>query len=297
MPVGINGKPIKNGNSSSGPSEVNGAGHCGTGWGGMRHDHFGKKIMMTLMGVLLVYLVFYVGVLTRNSIKKFDYIGTADQTERMITVNGYGKVNGANDIAVTTIGYSNVDADVAKAQAANKKVMDALMTELKKMGVSEKDMQTNYTIYPEYNYTQDKGQQLKGYRVSNNVTIKIRDLTKIPAVLSLPGKYGATEVSGLSFTIDDPDNLKVAARDKALTDAGMKAKTLARQLGVRLVEVVAYNEYEGGPEYPGPYPMLKMDAMGGGPMMNAPEAVATGSKDVVMNVNITYKIAPKYYAY
>jgi uncharacterized protein YggE len=287
MANGVNGKST-NGNGSGC--------NCAHWWTG-HGDNFGKKIMVTLFAVLVVYLIFYVGVLTRNSIKKFDYIGTADQTERMITVNGYGKVNGANDIAVTTMGYSNVDADVAKAQATNKKVMDGLMAELKKMGVADKDMQTNYTIYPEYNYTQDRGQELKGYRVSNSVTVKIRDLTKIPSILALPGKYGATEVSGLSFTIDDPENLKVAARDKALSDAGAKAKVLAKQLGVKLVEVVAYNEYEGDPGYPGPYPMYKEMGMGGGGVMSAPESVASGSKDVVMNVNITYKIAPRYYSY
>ena len=41
----------------------------------------------------------------------------------MITVSGYGKVTGSNDIAQTTIGFSNTDKDIAKAQAANNKVM------------------------------------------------------------------------------------------------------------------------------------------------------------------------------
>ena len=256
----------------------------------MHRDHFGKKIIFTLVGVLLVYLVFYVGVLTRNAIKKFDYVGTADVSERTITVNGYGKVTGANDIAVTSIGYSNTDQDVAKAQLANKKVMDNIMSDLKKMGIADRDLETNYTIYPQYNYTQQKGQEFTGYQVNNTLMVKIRNLSKISAVLSLPGKYGANSVGGLNFTIDDPENLKVAARDKALADAGTKARTLAKQLGVQLVEIVAYNEYEGGPEGPVPYLSMKADGMGGGGVMTGPDTVATGSKEQVMNVNITYKI-------
>lgn len=252
------------------------------------HGDFGKKIITTLLAVFLVYLILYVGVLMRNNARKFNYIGVADQMERTLTVNGLGKVNGKNDIAVTTIGYSNTDKEVSKAQAENKRVMDQLMAELKKLGVADKDMQTNYSIYPEYNYTQDKGQELKGYRVSNNVMVKIRDLTKISAILSLPGKYGATEVSGLNFTIDDPENLKAEARDKAVADAKMKAVKLAASLGAQLVEVISYNEYEAG-DYPQPmYTNLKFDGMGsGGP---APEAIAGGSKDVVINVSLTYKI-------
>ena len=264
------------------------AGNCCGGWSG-RSD-FAKKIMCTLSAVLLVYLILFVGVLMRNNARKYNFIGMADQMERTITVNGLGKVNGKNDIAVTSIGYSNTDKEVAKAQAENKRVMDQVVAELTKLGVADKDMQSDYSIYPDYNYTQDKGQELKGYRVSNTVTVKIRDLAKISDILSLPGKYGATTVSGLNFTIDDPENLKAEARDKAVADAKVKAVKLAASLGARLVEVVAYNEYESG-DYPQPiYSAMKEGMGGGGPVGPAPEAVASGSKDVIMNVNVTYKI-------
>lgn len=253
------------------------------------HNHFVKKIMMTIVGILLVYTVFYVGTLIRNNVKKYDFIGKADRMERTITVAGYGKINGNNDIAVTTLGYSNTSKDVAKAQADNKKVMDQIFAELKKMGIADKDLQSSYSIYPDYNYTQDKGQQLIGYRVSNSLSIKIRDLNKISDVLSLAGKYGATEVSGLSFTIDEPENLKSQARDKALLDAKVKADHLANVLGVRLGGVITYNEYEGGSgELYQPKVMYATDmgGLGGG----GPAAVSGGSKDVIMNVNVTYEV-------
>lgn len=262
---------------------------------GCCHGGFVKKIMATLMGVLLVYLIFFVGTVVRNNIKKFDYIGKADRMERTITVNGYGKVNGNNDIAMTTIGYSNTDKDVAKAQADNKKVMDQVMSDLKKLGIADKDLTTNYSIYPEYNYTQDKGQELKGYRVSEQIAVKIRDLSKISAVLNLAGKYGATEVSGLSFTIDDPENLKAQARTKAVADAKARAQVLSASLGVKMVSVVSYYENEGSNGY---YPMasksmeLGLGGIGGGVV--APADVAAGSRDVIMNVSVTYEISPAY---
>jgi len=252
------------------------------------HNHFAKKIMMTIIGILLVYGVFYMGTLIRNNVRKYDFIGKADRMERTITVAGFGKVNGSNDIAVTTIGYSNTDKDVAKAQTANKKVMDQVYGELKKMGVADKDMQSNYTIYPDYNYTQDRGQELKGYRVSNSITVKIRDLSKISDVLGLAGKYGATEVGGLTFTIDDPENLKAQARDKALADLKIKANNLANALGVRLGGIINYNEYEGDNIYYQPKMYAGVDGMGGG--VGGPEAVPSGSKDVAMNVSITFEV-------
>lgn len=254
------------------------------------HLEFGRQILWTLFGILLVYVVFYVGVLTRNTIKKYDYIGLSDQMERTIVVSGYGKVNSSNDIAVTNLGYSNIDSDVAKAQLANKKVMDQVLAALKKLGIEEKDLQSSYSIYPEYNYTPEKGQELRSYRVNNEVLVKIRNLANIPAVLNLAGKYGANQVGGLSFTIDDPNNLKALARAKAVKDAQEKAVALANQLGVRLVAVVSYNEYDAGPIYPMPYAaMMKSDMGGGGPEV-APAQVAAGSQDVAMNVNIVYRI-------
>lgn len=262
-----------------------GHGCCNKCWGG----DFGKKILLTFFGVLLVYLIFFVGTLVRNNIKKFDYIGRADKMESTIMVNGVGRVNGSNDIAMTTIGYSNTDKDVAKAQTANKKVMDQIMAELKKMGVAEKDMQTNYTVYPDYDYTQDKGQILKGYKVSNQLTVKIRDLSKVTQVLGLAGKYGATEVGGLNFAVDDSENLKSEARTQAIADAKSKASFLAKSLGVRLGRVVSYNEYEASPsvDY---YAKGGMMAEGGGGAM-MPE-VASGSKEILMNVQVNYEILP-----
>ncbi|MFA6423711.1 MAG: SIMPL domain-containing protein [Candidatus Magasanikbacteria bacterium] len=266
---------------------------CGSSWEtgghmGCGHSHFAKKLIKTLIGILLVYLIVFTGTLIRNNGKKYFTIGKADTMERTIMVAGYGKVSGNNDIAVTTIGYSNTDKDVAKAQLDNKKVMDQITSELKTFGIADKDLQSSYTIYPDYNYTQDKGQQLIGYRVSNQLTIKIRDLSKIPQILGLAGKYGATEVSGLNFTIDDPENLKMDARAKALTDAKTKAQYLSEKLGVQLGSVVSFNEYEGSSDV---YPMKVMSSYSTGMGGGAPESVSSGSKDVVMNVNVTFEIS------
>lgn len=260
---------------------------CGSGCCG-QHS-FGKKLIMTLVGVAMVYFIFYLGTLINNNLKKHDTIGKMDKSERMITVNGMGKVTGNNNIAVTTIGYSNTSKEVSAAQADNKKVMDQVMADLQKMGIADKDLESNYTIYPDYNYTAEGGQVLKGYKVSNSITVKIRDLTKINDVLSLAGKYGATEVGGLSFTIDDPSNLKDQARNKAMEDVARKAEYLAKSLGVRLGNVVSYYENDTNGDY---YPKYSSSVMaeGGGIGGGAPAVVAGGSNDVIMNVSVTYEL-------
>jgi len=253
------------------------------------HCDFTKKIMVTLVGVLLVYIIFYVGIMIRNNIQEYYFIGKTDQSERMITVNGYGKAVGTNDIAVTTLGYSNTALDVSDAQKVNKKTMDGIMNDLEYMGIDKKDLQSDYTIYPEYEYHPEDGRKFKGYKVTSNVTVKIRDLSKIEDVLSLAGKYDANQLSGLQFTIDDTQNLKVQAREKAIEDAKEKATKLSRDLGIRIVSVVSYNEYESSEYYPRSNAKIMYDeaiGMGG----NVAE-VASGSQDVSVNVNITYEIA------
>lgn len=244
---------------------------------------FGKKIIVTLVGILLVYVIFYLGTLINNNIKKYSYIGKADRTTQTITVSGYGKVVGSNDIAITTIGYSNTDKDVSKAQAANKKVMDAVLADLKILGIDEKDLKSNYTIYPEYTYNSSNAREFSGYKVSNQVTVKVRNLSNIQNVLALAGKYGANQISSLNFTIDDDENLKSQARTKALADAKKKAAVIASSLGVRLVGVNNYSEYEAKAYADYSYG----EGVGGGG--SAPQ-VSAGSNTVEMNVSVTYEV-------
>ncbi|MDD4477332.1 MAG: SIMPL domain-containing protein [Patescibacteria group bacterium] len=246
-----------------------------------------KKVKYVVFGILLIYLVFYLGVLTRNGIKQYNFIGKADRQERTITMSGIGKVVGNNDIALTTIGYSNVNKDVAKAQAENKKVMDGVLAELKKLGIEDKDVESDYSIYPEYNYTEEKGQEMVGYRISHRVSVKIRNLEKISDVLGLASKTGVNEVGGINFTVDDQENLKSQAREKAIVDLRAKAEQMEKTLGVKFGNIVSYNEY-GGDDYN--YSLkYGVGGMGGGAEAVVPD-VAVGSKEVTMNVNVTFEI-------
>jgi uncharacterized protein YggE len=251
-----------------------------------------KKIFWVAMCALLIFGFFCVDALTQYLRVKTSYVGKGERLVPTITVAGYGKVTGRNDIAVTTIGFTNTDKDVATAQTNNKKVMDQVMADLKKLGIEERDLQTNYSIYPDYDYTNNKN-ELKGYKVSQSVTVKVRNLQSIPNVLALAGKYGANEVGGLSFTIDDTESLRNESRQKALEDAKMKAQKLAASLGMRLVEIVNYGEYQGGgyDAYGLKNEASNMSAGMGIGGISTPVPVSSGSTDVEMNVNLTYEIA------
>lgn len=247
-------------------------------------DNFGYKFLMTLVGILLVYGIVFLGTLIRNNLRQFDVIGKAERHERTITVSAEGRVAVKPDIAVTTMGMIIEAPTVAEAQQKNTTVMNQLIARLKAMGIEEKDIQTtNYNIYPQYNYTDNTGRQLTGYEVSQSVTIKIRDLTKANMVLALAGEVGANSVSGLQFTVDDPEVYKAEARQLALTSVKEKALSLSKDLGVRFAGVVSYDESEGAQPFG---KLMYAEGMGGG----VPPAVESGSNEVVVHVNVTFEI-------
>lgn len=250
-------------------------------------SHFGRKVMMTLMGILLAYSIVFVGTLIRNNLQKFYFIGHADRPERTIRIEAQGKVTTKPDIAVTTMGMIADAPTVAEAQAKNTDVMNKLITGLKNLGVDEKDIQTtNYNIYPQYTYKNGGERNLDGYEVSQTVTVKIRDLTKSNKVLALAGEVGANNVSGLNFTVDDPEVYKAQARDIALQKVAARAKALQQALGVQFSGVYSYDENDGtgGPIM---YAMSDKVGMGGGG--GAPD-IQTGSQDVSLTVGVTFSL-------
>ncbi len=118
------------------------------------------------------------------------------------------------------------------------------------------------------------------------MTVKIRDLAKISPILERAGTLGANQISGLSFTIEEPKLLAQEARLLAIGDAKEKASKLAGALNVRLGKVVSF--YEEGGSIPPPVPVFTRGAIGG-EVSVAPQ-IETGTTDVISNVTVTYEI-------
>jgi uncharacterized protein YggE len=242
-----------------------------------------------LAGLLLAILVVFVGVKTWNAIAEHDRIGVAVRDRDTFTVAGEGKVTSSPDVVIVSLGVQTDAATVRAGQTDNTKKMNDINAMLKQQGVEEKDITTqNYSIYPRYNYENGK-QDIIGYTVSQNLSVKIRDLDKTGDILSRAGDLGANQVGGINFTIDDPTGLQAQARGKAIDDAKQKADQLAQQLGLHIVKVVSFSESSGG--YPAPYPMLyaKDMAAGIGGAESAPD-IQPGSQEVISNVNVVFEV-------
>jgi hypothetical protein len=231
----------------------------------------------------------YLALLARNAAKQYDYIGRSESQRDTIAISAEGKVTALPDIASISVGVMTEKKSVAEAQKENTAKMNAIIAKVKSFGIAAEDIKTtNYSIFPQYDWI-DNRQVERGFQVSQNVEIKVRDLSKTGDILAAVGELGANQVGGVTFTIDDPEDLRQQARIKGLEAAQKKAMALAKAAGVKLGKVVGFSESEG---YAQPIYYAKDTAMGLGGGPAASPSIESGSQDIVVNVSVVYEILP-----
>jgi len=247
------------------------------------------------LGMLAIFLL----IMSISSLKEYRYIGTGVPATNTITVSGDGEVFAVPDTGEFSVTVREEAETVEYAQTEATKKINAIIAYLKEAGVEDKDVKTvGYNVNPKYEWTQTAcvngycppgKQNLIGFEVSQTLTVKVRDTKKAGELLSGVGGKGASEVSGLSFTIDDEDKLRSEARRAAIEEAQEKANVLARELGVSVVRVVGFYEDAGGYQpYYGKGGAVALDAAMA-ERAPAPE-LPVGENKIVSNVNITYEI-------
>ena len=123
-----------------------------------------------------------------------------------------------------------------------------------------------------------------GYRASNRVTVKLRDVTKVATIIDVLVGAGANELGGINFVVSQPSKLLDDIREKAIADARRKAEIYAKAAGVTLGEPLSISE-EGSAQ---PMFRSKMAAP-----MAAGAAVAQGEETLSVTVSVSWAIKPK----
>jgi hypothetical protein len=188
-------------------------------------------------------------------------------------------------MAEVNAGVTTTAPTAAAALAANTSQMMAVFGAIKKLGVAEKDIQTvNFSVSSEYaGGTNNVPPRLTGYRVNNEVRVRLDDVGKLGAILDALVTAGANQMNGINFGIKDRTLLLSDARAKALADARAKAETYAKAAGVSLGAIMAISE--SGFEFPRPVAVARLAA----PAF-ARTPVAAGEQSVSANVSITWEI-------
>jgi len=171
--------------------------------------------------------------------------------ERTITVSATGTAEAEPDQARITSGVMTEAPTAREALTGNTEAMNKVISELKSKGIDAKDIQTaSFNVEPVMDYSKD-GQppKLRGYRVSNQVVVLVRDLDKLGTVLDDLVSAGANQVQGLAFEVSKAETLKDEARKNAIANALRRAKLLAAAAGAEVGQVLQISE-ETTPDVP-----------------------------------------------
>ncbi|MEZ4580803.1 MAG: SIMPL domain-containing protein [Caldilineaceae bacterium] len=207
-----------------------------------------------------------------------------------IVVVGEGTVRLEPDIARANIGVDVLKPSVREASAENRAIVEAVMDALQEQGVAPEDMQTSgFSVFAErYGPEGPRAEEDTLYRVTNSITVTIRDLEKVGAILDAAVEAGANNIYGVEFKLENTDDAKAEARKLAVEDAGVKATQLAEYAQVSVGNIVSISQVIGGNGglYLGAREQFAAGLGGGGGTPIVP-----GQIEVNETVQITYAIA------
>lgn len=214
------------------------------------------------------------------SAQKYD---SSSQPTNGITVVGSAEIKSKPDTVYVTLGVTTQDAVAAKAAQANANIANAIINAVGQLGIAKSDMQTtDYSVSPVMDYKKNPA-AVVGYSVSNNVKVKVKDVTKVGPIIDAATKAGANDVEGVDFATEDNAKIKDKALREAAKDAQAKAEALADTLGVKLGKAISIEEISS----PSPRPL---QYAANAKMMDAATPIISGEVSSTANVRVVFSI-------
>lgn len=202
--------------------------------------------------------------------------------DRLVTVSGEATVSVAPDMAAIRIGVTSQGKTAREASDANAKQMTAVLAAIKDAGIADRDVQTSrLSLQPQYDPNKGGTARLLGFQVTNQLTVKMRDIDKLPSILDRAIAAGANEMSGIEFVVSEQSKLLDQARSEAIADARRKAELYAHAAGVKVGHVAAIAEEGSAP------PPRLMQALRAGAV-----PVAPGEQTLRAVVTVSYELTP-----
>lgn len=206
----------------------------------------------------------------------------AETAPPAISVTGEATVSVPPDLAQVDGGVTSEAKTAREASEANNAAMGKVLLALKAANIQEKDVQTSrLSLQPQYAPNRAGPSAVVGYRASNRVTIKVRDVSKVAGAIDTLVGAGANEIGGIHFMVQQASKLLDEAREKAVADARRKAEIYARAAGVTLGAPLSISEEGNAP----PVPYRRMAA---GMVAAAP--VAQGEETLSVTVSVSWAI-------
>jgi uncharacterized protein YggE len=209
-------------------------------------------------------------------------------TGTRLDISATGEVTRVPDLAIISAGVQTLQPTATGAIEENATRMERVRAALKRAGIADKDIQTStINLNPEYVYENNRPPRLTGYRASNTVNVKFRDLKRTGAILDALVAEGSNQISGPNLTIDKPDEALDEARTKAIANGRARAELYARALGMRVARLLSVSE-SGGYAVPPPMPMAYARAESG--MADAKTSIDPGTQQLQVSLSMSFEL-------
>ena len=243
---------------------------------------------LTVLFIFIGLLLF----LKLNGPVPFSVNSVSSVKESMFSVQGTGEVTAIPDTALLSLGVSKNASTVQNAQDQVNKIITQITTDMKNLGIEEKNIKTtNYSVNPNYDYT-GGSQRINGYIVNADVQVRIKPIDKANQAIDLATKAGATNVGNIQFVIDEAKQkeLEEEARKLAIEEAKTKAQSISKVSGIRLGRLVDVQENGSGYQPPVMYnTALKVEDARGSAEAVPPTELNPGENKVTSNVTLSYE--------
>ena len=208
---------------------------------------------------------------------------TAEEPQRTVSVNGTGIVYLTPDLATVRIGVQTRGDEADTAVSENNAIVQAVRDALAVFEIADVDIQTsNFSIYPQSDYDKDGEIESVTYRVNNQVSVVVRNLDDLGAVLSEVVEAGANNLYGIDFGVEDREEALNQAMELAVGNAQDRATILAEAAGASLGKALTISTYtSGGGEV---YSRSSASAE----MMSMDVPVSAGQLEVQVDVSIEF---------
>lgn len=205
-----------------------------------------------------------------------------------MTLTGTGTVRAAPDMATISTGVTTQADTAREALDANSAAMTDLVAALREAGLEDREIQTSdFSVNPQYVYSDRRDEngyslppEIQGYQVSNSVTIVVRDLEALGAILDQTVTVGANTINNIVFEVADITKLEEEARKLAVADARAKAQTYAEAAGVTLGSIESIREVD---QQQPPMPMYRAEVAA----MSADASVPVEAGELAYSITTT----------
>jgi uncharacterized protein YggE len=206
---------------------------------------------------------------------------------RSISVTGIGKITLKPDLATISLGVQSQAPTAKAAQEQASAAMTKIIAALKKLGIAEADMTSQWvSLQPQYDYRSSGSTPpvVIGYQATQALSVKVRKIADAGPAIDAAVAAGANQVGGISFSLADPTGASAQARAAAVADARERASALAKAAGVSVGSVLSMSEVSA--PTPTPITYNAPDALSGA--VKTP--VEVGTTEVQVTVQVTFAI-------